>query len=140
MNGPRFFPSGKRLGPYFCRRFAASAASRPFPVSVIRRFAASSTDIACQATSSAVVAFAAALMLVLRSFGKDRALTLPWSKAWRAPYRRRSRADGNAFRKSRPWGHLVFDARAEDGRRRDRIAVPSRARGDLHLLRIGQHH
>src|SRR5262249_23682670 len=74
MTGPRFLPSGKRLGPYFCRRLAASVASRPFPVSVVSRFAASCADIACQATSLAAFAFAAVPMLVLRSLA-DRELT-----------------------------------------------------------------
>src|SRR5262249_45057551 len=64
-NGPRFFPSGKRLAPYFCRRFSASAVSRPLRGSVVRRFANSATEIACQATSSALSAFAP--MLLLRS-------------------------------------------------------------------------
>ena len=68
MNGPRFLPSGNRLGPYFCRRVVASAASRPLPASVARRFNTSSADIACHAaTSLAVLGFAAVLMLVLRS-------------------------------------------------------------------------
>src|SRR5262245_5992666 len=67
MSGPRFFPSGNRLGPYFCRRFAASPASRPFCVWVARRFATSSTRMACQAaTSFGVLAFDAVLMLMLR--------------------------------------------------------------------------
>src|SRR5262249_31484851 len=74
MTGPRFLPSGKRLGPYFCRRLAASVVSRPFPVSMVSRFAASSADIACQATSLAAFAFAAVPMLVLRSLA-DRELT-----------------------------------------------------------------
>src|SRR5215470_14241539 len=68
MNGPRFLPSGKRLGPYFCRRVDASLAARPFPTSAVSRFTTSSTDIACQgATSLAAFAFAAVLMFVLRS-------------------------------------------------------------------------
>src|SRR6266478_3433787 len=67
MNGPRFLPSGSRFGPYFCRRFAASAASKPLPASVVRRFATSSTAIPCQAMASAVgLAFAAVLIGVLR--------------------------------------------------------------------------
>src|SRR5262245_25444942 len=73
MSGPRFLPSGNRLGPYFCRRFAASDTSRPFPVSVVRRFAASSADIACQAPSSTVLALAAVLMLVLGSLASQEA-------------------------------------------------------------------
>src|SRR4029077_2049752 len=68
MNGPRFLPSGSRFGPYFCRRFAASAASKPLPASVLRRFATSSTAIPCQAMASAVgLAFAAGLIGVLRA-------------------------------------------------------------------------
>src|SRR5262249_889995 len=68
MSGPRFLPSGKRLGPYFCRRLEASPAWRPFPLSVVSRFTTSSTDIECQAaTSLAAFTFAAVLMFVLRS-------------------------------------------------------------------------
>jgi len=60
MNGPRFLPSGKRLGPYFCSRLEASPASRPFSISVVRRRTTSSTAMACQAMPSAVgLAFAA---------------------------------------------------------------------------------
>ena len=55
MNGPRFLPSGRRLGPYFCRRAAASPASRPCSVLVASRLSTSSTVIACQAVPSAVV-------------------------------------------------------------------------------------
>jgi hypothetical protein len=59
MNGPRFLPSGKRLGPYFCRRIEASPASRPFPISVVSRLTTSSTAMACQVIPSAVgLAFA----------------------------------------------------------------------------------
>ena len=70
MNGPRFLPSGSRFGPYFCRRFAASAASRPFPVSVASRSTTSSTAMACQAVVSAAgFAFTVLLIGVLRRAG-----------------------------------------------------------------------
>lgn len=66
MNGPRFFPSGRRFGPYFSRRLDASVAASPLFVSVASFFTASSTDIAYQATTSlAVSAFVGALMLGL---------------------------------------------------------------------------
>src|SRR4029434_5562544 len=53
MNGPRFLPSGSRLGPYFCKRVEASLVSRPFSVLVVRRFSTSSTVMACQAVAEA---------------------------------------------------------------------------------------
>src|ERR1700761_9087108 len=70
-NGPRFLPSGKRLGPYFCNRAAASAGSRPFAESVVSRPTTSSGSIACQATTSlsGLVAFAAVPMLMLHEVG-----------------------------------------------------------------------
>src|SRR5262245_7968774 len=63
MSGPRFFPAGRRLGPYFCRRLAASPASRPFMVLVLSRFTTSSAARACQAVVLlAGLAFSAAFM------------------------------------------------------------------------------
>ena len=53
MNGPRFLPSGKRLGPYFCKRAEASLVSRPFSVLVVRRFSTSLMVMACQAVAPA---------------------------------------------------------------------------------------
>src|SRR5690349_18338843 len=64
MNGPRFFPSGRRFGPYFCSRVAASAASSPFSLLVPSRLTTSAADIACHAAASpSVYAFVAALIL-----------------------------------------------------------------------------
>src|SRR5215471_8040712 len=88
MNGPRLLPSGKRLGPYFCRRFAASREARPFPMSVARRFTTSSTATACQVIPSAVEsAFAVALIGVFRQAGSLVAATAhPATKARSPPY------------------------------------------------------
>src|SRR5262249_16678676 len=66
MKGPRFFPSGRRFGPYFSRRLDASVALRPFSVPVASAFTTSSTGIAYQDTTSlAVSAFAGAVMIGL---------------------------------------------------------------------------
>src|SRR5262245_5068253 len=54
MNGPRFFPSGRRFGPYFSSRLDASVAPRPFSVLVTSFFTTSSMGIAYQATISLV--------------------------------------------------------------------------------------
>src|SRR6516165_6893235 len=88
MNGPRFLPSGKRLGPYFCRRVDASLAARPFPLSVVSRFTTSSTDSACQAIPSAVEsAFAVALIGVFRQAGSlVTAMAHPATEARSPPY------------------------------------------------------
>src|SRR6476646_2828394 len=65
-NDPRFFPSGRRFGPYFSRRLDASVALRPFSVPVASVFTTSSTGIAYQATTSlAVSAFVGAVMIGL---------------------------------------------------------------------------
>src|SRR5215831_19763659 len=48
-SGPRFLPSGKRLGPYCCKREEASAASSPASLLVSRRFCTSSAVSACHA-------------------------------------------------------------------------------------------
>src|SRR5215831_16419655 len=53
MNGPRFLPSGKRLGPYFCKRVEASPVSRPFTMLVSSRLSTSSTAKACQGVGPA---------------------------------------------------------------------------------------
>src|SRR5215510_7529447 len=67
MNGARFFPSGRRFGPYFSRRLDASAAPRPFSVVVATFFTTSSTGIAYQATTLlAVSACVGAVMLAPR--------------------------------------------------------------------------
>src|SRR6516225_7174968 len=72
MNGPRFLPSGNRFGPYFCRRLAASPASRPFLVLVLSRFITSSAVIACQVdTSLAVLTFEAASICIRPRFCAD---------------------------------------------------------------------
>src|SRR5215510_1316296 len=64
VNGPRFFPSGRRFGPYFSRRLDASAAPSPFSVLVASFLTTSSTSIAYQATISlAVSAFVGAVMI-----------------------------------------------------------------------------
>src|ERR1700748_796974 len=55
-NGPRFFPSGRRLGPYFWRRAEASDGSSPFSALVASRSTTSVRDRACQAAVS-VAAF-----------------------------------------------------------------------------------
>jgi hypothetical protein len=61
INGPRFLPSGKRLGPYFWRRVDASPTARPFSVLVVSRFSTSWTVRACQGTATAIdVEFTAA--------------------------------------------------------------------------------
>src|SRR5262245_37883717 len=52
MNGPRFFPSGRRFGPYFSSRLDASVAPRPFSLLVASFFTTSSMGIAYQATIS----------------------------------------------------------------------------------------
>src|SRR5215510_7263048 len=48
-SGPRFLPSGRRLGPYCCRREEASAASKPVSLLVPRCFCTSSVVRACHA-------------------------------------------------------------------------------------------
>src|SRR5262245_17062544 len=60
-SGPRFFPCGRRLGPYCCRRDEASAASSPASL-VPRRFRTSSVERACQAFAAAVEELAAESM------------------------------------------------------------------------------
>src|SRR5262245_53146323 len=67
MNGPRFLPSGSRLGPNFCSRADASLAASPVSLLVLSRLETSAADIACQLTTSpAVFGFALVLMDVLR--------------------------------------------------------------------------
>src|SRR5215468_6506293 len=53
LHGPRFLPSGKRLGPYWCSRVEAAPASRPVPRLVPNRLSTSSTAKACQAVAPA---------------------------------------------------------------------------------------
>src|SRR5262249_19689422 len=62
-SGPRFLPSGRRLGPYCCRREEASAASSPASLLVPRRFCTSSVVRACQAVAAAVAGLAAGSIL-----------------------------------------------------------------------------
>src|SRR5262252_8812423 len=80
MNGPRFLPSGKRLGPYFCKRVEASPPSRPFPVLVVSRLSTSSTAKACQGVGPAAdLGFTAAsisLLLPVR-FAREASLFYP---------------------------------------------------------------
>src|SRR5262249_40770046 len=71
MNGPRFLPSCKRLGPYFCSRLEASPASRPFWISVVSRRSTSSTRMACQVIPSAVGLAFALLIGVVRQAGSS---------------------------------------------------------------------
>jgi hypothetical protein len=52
MSGPRFLPSGRRLGPYWEMRREASPASSPFAGSVFSRPNISSAGTACQDTAS----------------------------------------------------------------------------------------
>ena len=63
-----FLPSGRRLGPYFVSRCAASPPSRPVAGSVRSRSTTSSAGTACQAMAVvSVLVPAAASMCVLRS-------------------------------------------------------------------------
>src|SRR5215472_12879810 len=67
MNGPRFRPSGSRLGPNFCSRADASLAASPVSLLVASRSDTSTADIACQGTTSlAVFGFAVVLIGMLR--------------------------------------------------------------------------
>src|SRR5579863_7082372 len=49
ISGPRFLPSGRRFGPCFCSRVAASVASSPFSRLVASCLTTASADIACHA-------------------------------------------------------------------------------------------
>src|SRR6516165_6411148 len=84
-NGPRFLPSGKRFGPYFCSRLEASPASRPFSISVVRRLTTWSTAIVCQVTSSAVGLAFVLLIDLFRQAGSS--LTATAHPATKAPRR-----------------------------------------------------
>src|SRR5215468_9613870 len=65
MNGPRFFSSGRRFGPYFSSRLDASVAPRPFCLSTASLFTTSSMGIAYQATLSvAASAFVGSVMMI----------------------------------------------------------------------------
>src|SRR5262245_62769193 len=67
VNGPRFFPAGKRFGPCFWIRVEASDRVRPFSALVTSRSTTSARGIACQAVVSlSVVAFTVLFMLALR--------------------------------------------------------------------------
>src|SRR5262245_25747461 len=80
MNGPRFLPSGKRLGPYFCKLLEASPVSRPLTMLVASRLSTSSTAKACQGVGPAAdLGFNAAsisLLLPVR-FAREASLFYP---------------------------------------------------------------
>jgi len=71
MNGPRFLPSGKRFGPYFCSWLEASPAPRPFSISVVRRLTTWSTVMVCQVIPSAVGLAFALLIGLFRQAGSS---------------------------------------------------------------------
>src|SRR5215813_15510058 len=80
MNGPRFLPSGRRLGPYLRRRVEASPPSRPFPVLVVSRLSTSSTAKACHGVAPAAdlgfTATSISLLLPVR-FARETSLFYP---------------------------------------------------------------
>ena len=70
-NEPRFFPSGRRFGPYLARRFAASAVFSPLAGSASSCLAVSWIERACQGVSVPDGTFTDAFMRLTSVRGRD---------------------------------------------------------------------
>src|SRR5262245_55791063 len=111
MKGPRFFPSGRRFGPYLLNRPDASVAPRPCSVLGASFFMTSSMGIAYQATISlAASAIDGSVMIGLSGQHGARLHThivrrVSANEIQMPPYKRRSRPTKNPSTQGPEAGH-----------------------------------